>query len=146
MKDDPRPGRPSTSSSEENVERIGASVLKDCSLTVRMIADELSIPKTIVHEILTQKLEMKKFCAKIVPKLLTPEQKVKRVECCEDWLEAEERGDFLNRVITGDESWFYEFDVELKSQSKEMEASRRTENKKVAKIKVQCEDNVDCFF
>lgn len=79
VKDDQRSGRPSTSSSEENVERIRGCVLKDRRLTVRMIAEELSIPKTIVHEILTEKLEMKKWCAKIVPKLLTPEQKARRI-------------------------------------------------------------------
>lgn len=62
-----------------------------------MIAEDLSILKTIVHEILTEKLEMEKLCAKIVPKALTPEQKARRVACCEDWLEAKNRGDFLNR-------------------------------------------------
>lgn len=146
VKDDPRPGRPSTSSSDENVERIRACVLKDRRLTVRMIADELSIPKTIVHEILTQNLEMKKLCAKIVPKLLTPEQKAKRVECCEDWLEAEERGDFLNRVITGDESWFYEFDVELKSQSKEWKLAGEPRTKKSRKSRSNVKTMLIVFF
>jgi len=41
-------------------------------LTVRMIAEELGLGKSSVHTILTEHLDMKKVCAKIVPKLLTP--------------------------------------------------------------------------
>lgn len=89
----------------ENVERILACVFKDRKLTVRMV--------------LLQKLEIKKVCAKIVPKHLTPEQKSKKDDCCEDWLKSEKSGNFLNQVIYEDDSWFYEFDVDLKSQSKE---------------------------
>lgn len=49
---------------------------------------------------------MKNLWAKIVPKLFNLEQKVKNFDCYEDWLESEEiTGDFLNRVITGDDSW-----------------------------------------
>jgi len=47
---------------------------------------------------------MKKFCAKIVPKLLTPEQRLQRKECYVDRKTSEESDEFLERVITGDES------------------------------------------
>jgi len=53
---------------------------------------------------------MKKFCAKIVPKLLTPEQRLQRKECYVDRKTSEESDEFLERVITGDESWIYEYD------------------------------------
>ena len=85
-------------------------MLSDRRLTVKMIAEELGL-------ILTEHLEM--VCAKIVPKLLTPEQKLRRKECCADWKTSEESDEFLESVITGDESWIYEYDIELKSQSRE---------------------------
>jgi hypothetical protein len=47
-------------------------------------------------------LEMRKICAKVVQKLLTPEQKSQRKQCCIDWKALEERDAFLERVITGD--------------------------------------------
>lgn len=72
------PGRPQTWTSFENLERIRVCVHKDLRLNVSIIADELSIPKTIVHEVLTQKLEIKKLCTKIVPKLMNPELIAKR--------------------------------------------------------------------
>jgi hypothetical protein len=46
---------------------------------------------------------MIKICAKIVPKLLTPEQKLRRKQCCVDWKSLEETDAFLERVIIGDD-------------------------------------------
>jgi len=83
-KDDARSGRPSTSSGNENIDRVRSLVLSDRRLTVRMTAEELGLGKSSVHTILTEHLDMKKVCAKIVLKLLTPEQKLRRKECCAD--------------------------------------------------------------
>jgi hypothetical protein len=52
-------------------DRARSLVLSDSRLTVRMVAEELGLGKSSVHTILTEHLEMKKVCAKIVPKLLT---------------------------------------------------------------------------
>jgi hypothetical protein len=46
---------------------------------------------------------MKRVCAKIVPKLLTPERKLRWKECCADRKTSEECDEFLERVITGDD-------------------------------------------
>ena len=73
-------------------------------MTVRMIAEECCLGKLSVYTILTEHLDMKMFCAKIVPKLLTPEQKLRWKECCAAWKTSEESDEFLERVITGDES------------------------------------------
>jgi hypothetical protein len=54
-------------------------------MTVQMRADEHQIGKTSVYSILMEDLEMRKIWAKIVPKLLTPEQKLRRKQCCIDW-------------------------------------------------------------
>jgi len=77
-KDNARSGRPSTSSGNENIDRVRYLVLSDRRLAVRMMAEELGLGKSSVHTILTGHLEMKKVCAKIVRKLLTPEQKLRR--------------------------------------------------------------------
>jgi len=46
------------------VEIVRALVRSDRRLTVRMIASELNFNHTTVHQILTEELAMKKFCAK----------------------------------------------------------------------------------
>ena len=43
VEDDYRSGRPSTSSTDENFERVRQKVRSDCRLAVRMIADELGM-------------------------------------------------------------------------------------------------------
>ena len=70
-------------------------VRADRRLTVRMIAEE--------------NLEMRKVCAKMVPKLLAEDQKQQRVTVCQDIIEhLEDDPNLLGRVITGDESWIFE--------------------------------------
>ena len=134
-KDGARSGHPSTSSGNENIDRVCSVVLSDCQLTVRRIAEELGLGKSSVHTILMEHLEMKKVCAKTVLKLLTPEQKLWWKECCVDCKTSEESDEFLERVITGEESWIYEYDIELKSQSREWKQKDSPRPKKSQKSK-----------
>ena len=75
IEDDPRFGRPSTSRTAENIEHMKQMVHANRRLTVRMIAEELSINKDTVWSIITENLEMCKVFAKMVPKLLSKDQK-----------------------------------------------------------------------
>ena len=51
----------------------------DRRLTVTMISSLLSLNRQTVHEILTFELGMQKIYAKLVPKILTNEQKDNRI-------------------------------------------------------------------
>jgi len=57
------------------VKRVRSLVRSDHRLTLRMISRELNLNQFTVHKILTQDLDMRKVCAKMVPKNLTTEQK-----------------------------------------------------------------------
>ena len=70
MEDDHRSGRPSTSGTDENVELVRQKVRSDRHLTVRMIADELSMNTGRVWWIIAEDLGMRKICTKMVPRLL----------------------------------------------------------------------------
>jgi len=73
-----------------------------------MIASELNLNHTTVHQILTQELAMRKLCAKIVPKNLTIEQKDNLKDVCLHLLERiQSDRNFLKNVITGDETWIF---------------------------------------
>ena len=115
MEDEPRVRRPSTSKTDDNVERVRS----DCLLTLRMISSKLNLNRFTVHQNLTQDLDMRKVCAKMVPQNLTTEQKAHRRDVCLDLLDCLEEPEFFNRVITGDESWIMEYDSEIKRQSRE---------------------------
>ncbi|PNF27325.1 hypothetical protein B7P43_G02769 [Cryptotermes secundus] len=56
--DDPRSGWPSTSKSDKNVSRVHDLLNTDRRMSVRMIAETLSIPKTTVHDIVADNLPM----------------------------------------------------------------------------------------
>ena len=97
-KDDVRSGRPSTSRGNQNIDRVRPLVLSDRRLTGRMKAEEIGLGKSSVHTILREHLDMKMVCAKIVPKLLTPDEKLRR-KCCADWKTSDERDEFFERVV-----------------------------------------------
>ncbi|XP_019727872.1 putative uncharacterized protein FLJ37770 [Hippocampus comes] len=60
VEDNPRSGRPSTSRTEANVERVRQMLLGDRRLTVRLIANELGLNRDNVWKIITEDLGMQK--------------------------------------------------------------------------------------
>jgi len=112
-----------------------------------MIASELNLNHTTVHEILTEELAMKKLCAKFVPKNLTIEQKDNRKDVCLHLLERIQRDrNFLKNVITGDETWIFEYDPETKRQSKEWHTSASPRPKKSEKEQIKNKIHAHLLF
>ena len=58
-----------------NSEKIHKMVLDDRRLKMHELADMVDISKSAVHRMLTENLDMRKLCARWVPRLLTMEQK-----------------------------------------------------------------------
>ena len=117
MSDDQESGRPTVVRTEENVAQVREMIRGDRRLTIRMIADELSMAKESVRTILNQDLPMKKVCAKLVPRFVNEHQKQQRLEVGQEILQnREEDPTFLDNVVTRDESWVFQFDQETKRQ------------------------------
>ena len=147
MKDDPRSGIPSTSTTEENVEIVRQKVLGDRRLTVRMIANELDMNCERVWTITTKHLGMRKICAKMVPRLLNEQQKERRVQVCHDILEElETEPNLLGRVITSGESWIFEYDQETKRQSLQWKSPTSPRPKKARMSKSKIKVMLIAFF
>jgi len=120
--DEERSGWPTTSKTEENIAKIPESQpniftrkRENLWLTLRSMAEEVNIDSETFRKILTEDLDMRKECAKMIPKELTEEQKRRRVTICRDLLERED--DILGCVVTGDETLVYQYDPETKRQS-----------------------------
>ena len=58
VEDDPRTGRPISSTNDQNVEVVRAVMAKDHRLSVRMTAEEMDLNKNAVHRILREHLHM----------------------------------------------------------------------------------------
>jgi len=74
-----RSRRPATSKTEENIAKVRQIVRKNRRLTVRSIAEQVNNDNEKVRKLLTEDLDMRKVCAKMVPKELTEEQEQRRV-------------------------------------------------------------------
>jgi len=95
-------------------------VKEDQNLTSRLTADTLIIPKTVVLWILREDLKKRKLCSRFVPHTLTREQMDERDAACQDLLNMiNSDKNFLDKVITDDESWCFTYDPETKHQSSE---------------------------
>ena len=71
VEEEKRPRRPSTSRTENSVAGVKAVLDRDRRLNVRLIAEEVGLPKTDVHRIITEDVHMRKICEKLVPKNLS---------------------------------------------------------------------------
>ena len=126
---------------------MNAVVMQDCCVTIREIAEEVGISTFLAHSIVTEDLAMKRVAAKIVLKLLMAEQKQLRVEVSQDTLDSTNSDlDFMNTIITGDESWVYEYDLETKSQSSQWKHFISPRPKKFPPSAQQCQSGADCLL
>jgi len=120
--DEERSGWPATSRTEENIAKIPESQpnifthkRENIWLTLRSMAKQVNIDRETVRKILTEDLDMRKVCAEMIPKGAHRRPKQRRATICHDLLERQD--DILGCVITGDETWVYQYNPEMKRQS-----------------------------
>lgn len=121
LEDDPRPGRPTTSRNDEKIHAVQHLIDEDRRITINEIAVSLDISYGSAHSILHEDLGLSKLSARWVPKALRPDQMDVRTDLSMSILskiDADE-DEFMNRIITGDETWIYQYDPETKQQSKQ---------------------------
>ena len=71
VEDDERSWRPTISKTINNIREIEKTVREDRRLSIRLIAERMSINKETVWQVLHDNLHMTKVCAQVVSKLLT---------------------------------------------------------------------------
>ncbi|XP_067120045.1 protein GVQW3-like [Centruroides vittatus] len=142
-----RSGTPSTSQNDTVIEQVQTLVMVDHHITVRELANETRVSIGSVHSILTKDLGMKRVSVKFLPKLLTVEQKQRRLEIAQDMLDnVSSNPNFLNNVITGYESWVYGYDPETKMQSSQWKHSTSPRPKKVWQLCSNVKVMLTVFF
>jgi hypothetical protein len=115
VEDDERGGRPKSTRTEVNIAAVAVWVKNDRRIASRMIAESLNVPKTVVLRILKEDFGKRKLCARFVPHSLTHAQREDRVTSCQDIIAmADEDKNFLNKIITEDETWCFAYDTETK--------------------------------
>jgi hypothetical protein len=116
--EDPRSGRPSTSTDDVHINAVRDLILQNRCLTIREIAEDVGISFGSCQAFLTENLNMHRVAAKFVPRVLTEDQKAKHVNIGQELLDRVSVDEnFLKTIVTGDETWVYGYDVEIKAQS-----------------------------
>jgi len=87
---------------------------------------------------------MRKVCAKMIPKKLTEEQKQRRVTIFQDLLDRQDN--ILGPVITGDETWVYQYDPETKRQSAQWKTANSPRPKKFGQSTSRVKTMLLTFF
>ncbi|VVC45839.1 Transposase, type 1 [Cinara cedri] len=145
--DDQRPGRPVTVSTPETVTKINQIVRADRRMSIRMIAEAVNADNETVRKILHEELHLTKVCAKLVPKNLTPDQKFLRQQVCSDFLEKlKEDPGLMKNIITCDETWIFQYDVETKRQSMHWKTPESPRIKKARMSKSKFKAMLIVFF
>jgi transposase len=63
IEDDPKSGRPSSSTGDDHIEKVRSVIREDRRLTVLEVSEEVGICKSSCHTILTEKLKMHRVAA-----------------------------------------------------------------------------------
>lgn len=145
--DNDRSGRPSTSRNDENRERIKEIVEADRRITLRMLEDQTGINRESIRKILIEDLGKRKICSRFVPHSLTPEQMQRRVDCSKNFIfNCDSNPNFINSIVTGDESWCFQYDPETKRQSMQWCSKSSPKPKKLRLQKSKVKTLLITFF
>ena len=142
-----RPGRPSTSTADENIVAVKKLVMADRRNTVREVAEDLNISIGSCHSIITNSLGMRRVDVKFLPKLLNFDQIQHRVNIAQELLDSvRDDPKVLQRVITGGKSWVFGYDIETKAHSSQWKLPREPRPKKARQVRSNVKVLLTVFF
>jgi histone-lysine N-methyltransferase SETMAR len=148
LADKPKPGRPITLTTPENIAKVKKLVEEDPRITYVQIEETLGLSPPVIHEILTEKLQMSKVSCRWVPHFLTKENKQCRVDFCKKMLLKYDGG--LSRevpkILTGDETWVYAYEPLRKQQDMHWVAKGDPRPTKIVKQRSTGKVMVAVFF
>lgn len=119
VKDEQRPGRPKTASTDANIARVEKFIMDDRRVTMQEICETLRLTMGTVERIITKELRLRKVSSRWVPRMLNDDQKDARVRSSVANLTRfrREGRNFLERIVTMDETHIPLFNPETKRQS-----------------------------
>ena len=84
LEEQPRSGRPSTSRTEENIQKIRDAIMFECRRTIDELETLTGVSWSSCQRILTEELHVKQVAAKFVPRLLSEYQRDNGLDVCRE--------------------------------------------------------------
>ena len=141
-------GRPAYKDSKI-VDDVKSAINTDRRKTVRELAEEVGCSATTALRVLKNDLHMSHVSARWVPRLLSTDEKLARVEASEKFLAHYQRDpSFLSKTISVDETWVHYYEPEDKKMSMVWKTPESPPPKKARAVKsmgkVMCIVFMDC--
>jgi len=147
INDDPHVGQAKFVITPESIEKVRDFLNIHPKSSLRFMEIELGMSKDSIHRILTEKLGYRKVCSHFVPHKLTDDQKLLRIQHCKDIVkESKKDKNFLYNIVTGDETWCFQYDPETKRQSAEWRPQNEPATKKPRFEKSKVKTMLICFY
>ena len=147
FKDDKHTGRPISKHSNENVQKIKGLIQENRRMTISQLSLKTDLSVGLCHQIISCDLNMTRSSSKFVPIILTEEQKEMRLRNCENMIEMTNNDPgWMDKIITGDETWIYGYDPETKRQSSQWIVRGEPRPKKARMTKSKIKSLLVTFF
>ena len=137
-----------TTVTPENVLRVESLIKKDPKMTYTEIQDIIKISSGSLTRILDDCLSVRKCCARWAPHNPSEEQKRRRVDWCTHKLRTSDRGRSPRvwDIVTGDETWVYQYDPDTKQQSAVWVFPHENPPVKFKRNRSASTQTIACFF
>ena len=148
LEDDDRCGQMATIVTPENVSRVESLIKKDPKMAYVEIQDIMKISSGSLTRILHDCLDVRKRSVRWVPHHLSEEQKWGKVDWCTHMLRKFDGGSSPSvwDIVTGDETWVYQYDPETKQQSAVWVFPDENPPVKLNRNKSASKQMIACFF
>ena len=139
VEDAPRSGRPSTSTNDDNVEKVKEIVLENRHTSVRELGRYLNMSRETARLIIVEKLGMRRVAARLVPIQLNFLQKQYRMQIAMVMLDrANSDPNFMGSIITGDAC--------KQVNNRPNGVKKRAETEKTTPESLKNQDDAHCFL
>ena len=147
MEDCKYSGRLSTHATLDMIAKVHEVILEDGRQTTHNVCNRDGLSYGSCKCILVDELNMRRIAAKFVPHLFNNEHRDHRVQVCTKLQNAVRHDpNFLSRVITGDESWLYDYDLETKQQSLQWKTPSSPRPKKARQVHSSIKSQLIIFY
>ena len=148
LEDDDCCGRMATTVTPEKVSRVESLIKKDPTMIYVEIQDVMKISSGSLIRILYDSLGVRRRCTRWVPHSLCEEQKRGNVDWCTHMLSKFDggRSPCLWDIVTGDETWVYQYDPDTKQQSAVRVFPDENPPVKLKRNRSASKQMIACFF